>query len=126
MFDHDPAARFEIYESRMATGGLRLALSGELDLSVVELLTVRLLQVARPGASVRLDLSKLEFIDSTGLAAIVGAFRHAQLDGWDLSVEEDAMPQVRRLLELTGLDKILWGAGSGRSRAEERPDGHAR
>ncbi len=100
-------------ESRMADGATRLALLGELDLSSVQQLTARLSQLRDAGMAVRLDLSALEFLDSTGIAAILGALRHAQLEGRDLSVMNDLMPRVRRVMTLTGLDQVLWPPAPG-------------
>ncbi len=104
---------------------MRLALSGELDLSVAKRLTSRLTHLSRAGAVVDLDLSNLEFIDSTGIAAIVGAFRNAQLGGWDFSVAPEPTPQVRRVITLVGLDEVLWPAESGALCAERLPDARA-
>ncbi len=59
------------------------------------------------GASlVILDLSDLEFIDSTGLGVLVKTHQRMREEGDQLAVVEGT-GQVKRLLELTGLDRQL-------------------
>ena len=53
-----------------------------------------------------LDLSDLEFIDSTGLAVIVKADRRAKNDGHVLRVLRP-LGQVGQAFELSGLDELL-------------------
>jgi anti-sigma B factor antagonist len=82
-----------------------LALKGELDVSSSAALEDELRRVT--GASVIvLDLTELEFIDSTGLGVLVKTHQRMRDDGDKLAVIEGA-GQVRRLLELTGLDQQL-------------------
>jgi anti-anti-sigma factor len=80
-----------------------LTLSGELDFSNVD--NVRTdLQTAMTDKPARLvfELSQLDFIDSSGLAFLLEAARAAP------AVEVRApSPAVRRLLELTGLSRVL-------------------
>lgn len=57
--------------------------------------------------TVVLDLGGVTFMDSTGLAAIVGAMNRARDSGADLKVAAPLPPQPQRLLELTGvLDRM--------------------
>jgi anti-sigma B factor antagonist len=78
-------------------------LDGELDLATAPDLDACLQQLAAAG-SVRLllDLSKVDFCDSTGLNRIVAAARRsAEAGGWlRLAAPQ---PQLLRVLELTGL-----------------------
>ncbi|NJK50754.1 STAS domain-containing protein [Candidatus Gracilibacteria bacterium] len=52
------------------------------------------------------DMSRVEFVDSAGLMAIVSAFRQAQSLGRQLSLCSLA-PSVRIIFELTQLDRIV-------------------
>ena len=52
------------------------------------------------------DMSKVEFLDSAGLMALVGTFRLAQRMGKRLSLCSIA-PNVRMIFELTQLDRVL-------------------
>jgi len=83
--------------------GVVLVLTGELDLvSAPELdRQVRALGGASHGRLL-IDLSGLEFMDSTGLASMIHAQRSAAANGHELSLRRGP-DQVQRLLELTGL-----------------------
>jgi len=52
------------------------------------------------------DLSEVDFMDSTGLYALVVAYRQAREVGSSLCVAR-AQPAVRRVLEITKLDVLL-------------------
>ena len=52
------------------------------------------------------DLSKVDFMDSTGLSALVVAYRQANEVGSSVLVA-GAQPSVRRVLEITQLDALL-------------------
>jgi anti-anti-sigma factor len=54
-----------------------------------------------------LDLSELEFIDSSGMRALLEAVKAAQADGWDLGVDPRLSHAVQRAFELTGLLPLL-------------------
>jgi anti-sigma B factor antagonist len=82
-----------------------LALKGELDVSSSAALEDELQRLS--GASVViLDLTQLDFIDSTGLGVLVKTHQRMREDGDKLAVIE-GVGQVKRLLELTGLDQQL-------------------
>jgi anti-anti-sigma factor len=94
-------------------GGIRaFTVCGELDMSSAPDLE-RLLEDAGEDseASVILDLSKCEFIDSTGIALIVRTWqridRDAGADGRGRFVLCCANHQVRRLLEITGVESSI-------------------
>ena len=58
---------------RAATSGSTIQLSGELDLSTVRQLNEALAPMVSAGGAITLDLSDLEFMDSTALQAIYHA-----------------------------------------------------
>jgi len=84
-----------------------VALRGELDLSGVDRAR-QAIEEAEAAASplLVLDLSELEFIDSTGLEVLLRAARRAHDDGRRLIVRRPSR-YVRRLLELTAIDQSL-------------------
>ncbi|MGZ4296257.1 MAG: STAS domain-containing protein [Solirubrobacteraceae bacterium] len=102
---------FDIGESRDADGALRLALTGELDLSVTERLSTRLAELRRARQRVRLDLSALEFIDCSGKRAILVALAAARDDGWALEVDRHVSAIAERVIALADLESALWPAG---------------
>jgi anti-sigma B factor antagonist len=99
---------FQIREQRDDRDAVRLSLSGELDLAVAEQLRTRLQALARRHTSVVLDLSDLQFIDITGIHVLITHFNHAAQNGWELRVDPNLPSQARRVIELIGLDHILW------------------
>jgi anti-anti-sigma factor len=81
----------------------KISVVGELDLDTAPILETALLAARDSGeASVLIDLSDCEFIDSSGLALIVQAWRDLeQIDGVALALC-CAKDQVERLLRITG------------------------
>jgi stage II sporulation protein AA (anti-sigma F factor antagonist) len=53
-----------------------------------------------------LDLDGLSFTDSSGLGAMVGAWRRCQREGGSLTVTNPSA-SVRRLMDMTGISKLL-------------------
>jgi anti-anti-sigma factor len=92
---------------------LELAWSGDVDLVSAPVLAdeVDALTLG-PGHRVVLDLSGVGFMDSTGLHVLVRLHRRVEQVEGVLSVR-DPSPQVRHLLELTGLLPLLGGDASG-------------
>jgi anti-sigma B factor antagonist len=98
---------FKISDERR-DGATVVSVAGELDLSTHEALGDRLVGVAEQGDPVIVDLSACEFIDSSGIRALLLGIRAA-------GAEEDsarfaiAAPnqQVLRILEMTGLDTTV-------------------
>jgi anti-sigma B factor antagonist len=81
-----------------------LALKGELDLRTAPNLRLQLAEVVRRcDADVVLDLEGVEFIDSTGLAAMLNALRRLTRARRQLMLVCPEGP-VRRILRLTRLD----------------------
>ena len=53
-----------------------------------------------------LDLSDCEFMDSSGLGAVIGGLKTARQAGGDLRIAS-LTPQVVTVLQLTNLDRVL-------------------
>src|SRR3954452_5653062 len=80
--------------------------SGELDQSTAPEMRTALDDALAAGANILIDLSDCEFIDSTGLSLLVEAKR--DLDGGERRFGVCCPdPNVRRLLELTGIDQAV-------------------
>lgn len=101
-----PPPRFAIHESRI-DGSLRLSLSGDLDLGTAPGLDARLTQLGTLRSRVSIDLSGLDFIDSTGIRLLVRTIRMARIKHWDVQIEPSMSPQVMRLFKLTHLDRLV-------------------
>lgn len=106
------AIPFEV-SSEELEGGIRLcAVRGELDMNTAPDLERPLEQaMADPEASIVLDLTECEFIDSTGIALIVRSWqridRAAGAEGKGRLVLCSVNHQVRRLLEITGVESSI-------------------
>jgi anti-anti-sigma factor len=80
---------------------------GELDMSGVDRARQAIEQAEEGGAPLMvLDLSELDFIDSTGLEVMLRAARRATDSGRRLIVQRPSQ-YIRRLLEMTAIDRSL-------------------
>lgn len=84
-----------------------ISLCGELDLANANTAEAALnAALEDDGAAVVLDMRKLEFIDSTGIALLVAALGHND-GGERVRFVPSRSPAVRRVLQLTGLAERL-------------------
>jgi anti-anti-sigma factor len=102
-------APFEATAAQLDDGVRVIAVRGELDLSTASDLERPLEEAVSSGdASILIDLSECEFIDSTGIALIVRAWQRldhgADGEGSGRVVICSDNEQVRRVLEITGLE----------------------
>ena len=82
-------------------------LLGELDMSTASKLRERLLSVGDDGPThVTVDLSKLAFVDSTGLSVLVTGLKRIRQQGGDMALRSPT-PGTRRVLEITGLTEVF-------------------
>jgi anti-sigma B factor antagonist len=83
-----------------------IALHGELDVTDAASAASALIALAARDCEIIVDLAGLEFIDSSGLAALVLARKHARQAGGDLLL---AAPQqhVLRVLTITRLIEVF-------------------
>jgi anti-sigma B factor antagonist len=89
-----------------------ITVSGELDLASCPMLEQELDRALMADvALVVVDLSGLDFIDSTGIGLLVRAHKQAQDSGHELGLVQGG-GQVQRLLSLTGLSDRLAVADS--------------
>ncbi len=85
-------------------GAVRIfALSGTLDIATSPSLRAALIEAADRGEhEIVVDLSQLEFLDSTGLGALIGAHKRAAEHGGSIRLVA-LEGQILRLLRITGL-----------------------
>jgi anti-sigma B factor antagonist len=83
-----------------------LEVAGELDLSTAGQLHEGLLKSLADEADVLVDLTQVSFIDSSGIAALVGAFRSLNGSG-GMSVLIAPGSQVARVFELARMGEVL-------------------
>jgi anti-anti-sigma factor len=88
-------------------GLVHIALVGELDLSTVAKVQEELRRIeADPPETVVVDLSKLTFLDSTGLRCIVTADERAREEGRRVVIVRGPDP-VQRVFAITRLEERL-------------------
>jgi anti-sigma B factor antagonist len=91
---------------RSERGVVIAELTGDIDMSTVAGLRERLFGLADSGQPLIIDLSRITFIDSAGLGALVATARRADVHGGSLHAV-CSRPQTRRLLWLTGVDRRI-------------------
>ena len=102
---------FSVRQRHDADGAVRMTLTGELDLSATGGLKARLDEVQQGTRRVRLDLSELEFIDCSGIRAILDAMGQARRAGCRFEVDRSVSPMVGRIVSLGSISEELWPAG---------------
>jgi anti-sigma B factor antagonist len=84
-----------------------LRIAGEIDLSTAPTLRERFRELAA-GGTVHLiaDLGQVDFLDCTGLGALVGGLRRLREDDGSLALVITA-PPILRIFQITGLTKAF-------------------
>jgi anti-anti-sigma factor len=109
----DKGQPFEIRKESTGPSRLTMRLYGEFDLAGTEFYEAELARIGRDGIrELVIDLSGLTFLDSSGIRMLLGTRRSADQDGFDLFVTPPENGQVRKVLELTGVESILCGTRS--------------
>ncbi len=88
-------------------GAVVVAARGEIDIVTSPELRSALLDERAQAPLVVLDLREVTFIDSSGLGVIVGQQKRAQERDERFSVAVGASLAVQRILDLSGLVKVL-------------------
>jgi len=79
----------------------------EIDITNAGQLRAALLRAAaRPAAALVVDMTRTRFCDSAGLHALIGAYKRARAEGRQVRLAVTG-PQVRRILALTALDRLI-------------------
>ncbi|MBC6696248.1 STAS domain-containing protein [Terrisporobacter mayombei] len=85
----------------------KVSLEGELDVSTADELKKYLHKlVDEKKVDMRLDLEKLEYIDSTGLGVMIGILKKLKIENKELYIEKPRN-NVKKIFNITGLDKIF-------------------
>jgi len=97
-----------IKENNNAEKGVwEFKLAGEIDISNANTFKKQLESaLAEIKQSITIDVSELNYIDSTGLGVIIGAYGSIKNDGYCVKVL-NPKDNVKKLLNISGLDKIL-------------------
>ena len=85
-----------------------MSVSGEIDLYTAPRLHGELVTALAGGGPVRLvvDMSGVEFCDSTGMNVLLAAHRRAREHGGDLELARPR-PAIMKILQVTGLETVF-------------------
>jgi anti-anti-sigma factor len=97
-------ARFDYLVVTQHDGHL-VRVSGEVDLATAPQLEEVLGQFAN--GTLRVDLTEVTFLDSSGLRALIVAHRNARRAGRRMIVCGPLHPLVQQTIRITGLDDVL-------------------
>jgi anti-sigma B factor antagonist len=75
-------------------------------------------QIAAGRTRVVIDLSAIDFMDSSGLGALIGCLKSARQAGGDLRIAAPT-PQVSMVLKLSNLDRVLKAHDTAESAFDE-------
>jgi anti-sigma B factor antagonist len=105
MADPDPFRVESVRNERHAV----VLVAGELDAATAPKLHAELVRLSEEGVDrIVLDLRRMTFVDSFGLGVIVHAKKRLSQQGNALClVAEPDQRTLRRVLEITGLDRVL-------------------
>lgn len=89
------------------TNSWKVALEGEADVYTINSLKERLNKLLEEKmVNIEIDCASLRYIDSTGLGALIGIRGKMSEENKEL-ILKNVQPNVRKLLKITGLDKIF-------------------
>jgi anti-anti-sigma factor len=88
------------------SGDTILVVRGDVDMATASVLWESVEQVLSNSERVIVDLSDVDFLDSSGLSVFVRAHRRLREAGGAL-VLRSPNPRVRRVVEITGLGQVL-------------------
>jgi anti-anti-sigma factor len=92
--------------TRECDGEVVVTLRGELDVLDAARVAAALAALAAPGRKIIIDLAALQFIDSSGLAALVRVRKGARRAGGDVLLAAP-QPQVLQVLAVTRLTDVF-------------------
>jgi anti-sigma B factor antagonist len=93
--------------TRERAGHTVVEVRGEVDIYTSSLLRERLVEVVEGGArQVVVDLSQVDFLDSSGLGVLVGALKRLRTVGGDLSLV-CTREKLLKIFRITALDRVF-------------------
>jgi anti-sigma B factor antagonist len=91
---------------KMDDRGITLLMEGEVDVYTAPQLREKLLPLCEDGKTVTVDMGKVEYIDSTGLGVLIGAYKAQRATGGRL-ILTGMNARLKRLFHITGLNEIM-------------------
>lgn len=102
------STRLGLTHSRASNGVICLTVTGEVDIGTVDRLRTGIDDALRESGAVQvlLDFGPLRFLDSSGIAVLLGAHRFAEEHGIRLNIV-NCHGTVRHVLDVTGVYEVL-------------------
>lgn len=98
---------FKIDTFSLENGAPVIVLEGEVDVYTAPQLKQQMISLLEAGAKqMIIDLTKVEYFDSTALGVLIGGLKRMRERDGNLSLI-CPNPRIRRVFEITGLDKIF-------------------
>lgn len=91
---------------RQLDGAICLMLAGELDLASVAAFIGHLTRAAEAGRNVVLDMNGLQYIDSSGINALVDAHKRFTRSGRHIALTS-VSPRIARILQIVALEQLI-------------------
>jgi anti-anti-sigma factor len=95
--------RLSVKDSYLTPDRVRLEVTGAINLTTGPELEAALLTHRAAGREVILDLSRVESIDSVGIAVLIRSVNDARHRAWSFSVGSAMSPAVASMLDASGL-----------------------
>lgn len=94
-------------ESRLDNNFWNVGIDGELDVAGADKVKEHLNRLIEDKPmDVKIDFTNLEYIDSTGLGALIGVLKRLKVNEKDIYII-NARKNVKKIFTITGLDKIF-------------------
>ncbi|WP_250674711.1 STAS domain-containing protein [Paraclostridium ghonii] len=94
-------------ESRLDNNFWNVELNGELDVAGADKVKAYLNRlIEEQPVDIKIDFTNLEYIDSTGLGALIGVLKRLKVNEKDIYVL-NPRKNVKKIFSITGLDKIF-------------------
>ncbi|WP_044641155.1 STAS domain-containing protein [Risungbinella massiliensis] len=97
---------FVVKELPETSVGPTIAVEGEIDVYTAPQLREKLLPLCATEQTVTVNLREVEYIDSTGLGVLIGAYKAQRSVGGKL-VLVGMNQRLQRLFRITGLDEVM-------------------
>jgi len=98
---------FRIEQRERPDGATLVSVFGEVDLATADQLEATLEGLAAQKRTAVLDLSRVDFMDSSGIGVLVRATHEAQRDGWTFLLSAELSESVSRLFTVSGMHEHL-------------------
>ncbi|MFL1470756.1 STAS domain-containing protein [Paraclostridium bifermentans] len=94
-------------ESKLDNNFWNVDINGELDVDGADKVKTHLNSlIEEQPVDIKMDFTNLEYIDSTGLGALIGVLKRLKVNDKDIYVL-NARKNVKKIFSITGLDKIF-------------------